>query len=120
MIDTIPPPDASLPQFLVARARHASDGRLALDVIVGVAGAVGANYWHGPGWLLAASAATCLMSFGAWGIADRELGERPAGTPVALVWAFRAARIAATVLGVAAATLLAVGAMGFALGLMIS
>jgi hypothetical protein len=122
MIDTIPRIDASLPQFLAARARHASDGRLVVTTISGALGALGAAYWHGggPGWFIAMSTALCLFAFGAWGIADRELGERAGGASRAMLWSLRAVRVAAVILGSAAAALVALSALGIVLGRMIS
>lgn len=119
MIDSVPRPDASLPEFLAARARHASDGRLAIDALAGlfVAGAVA--YWGGPGSAFLFSIAICFFAFGVWGIADRELGERPAAAPrvrVTLV----TLRIAAAILGFAAAAYVVILALAKALGVMIS
>lgn len=120
MIDTIPPPDASLPQFLAARARHASDARLAADLIGGLTAAVGTVYWHGPGWYVATSIAICFLAFGAWGIADRELGERAPGDRRTVVRLLAAVRIVAVVVGAGAVAVVAVSTLGFMLGLMIS
>jgi len=119
MIDSVPRPDASLPEFLAARARHASDGRLAIDALAGllVAGAVA--YWGGPGSPFLFSIAICFFAFGVWGIADRELGERPAAAPrvrLALV----TLRVTTAILGFAAAGYAVVLALAKALGVMIS
>src|SRR4051794_39842377 len=69
-------PDASLAEFLVARARAASDGRLVVDVVLGAFAALGVAAWRPTGWLALLGVAVCLAAFGAWGIADRELRER--------------------------------------------
>ena len=68
--------DANLPDALVARARAASDGRLALDAAGGLFVALGIAAWHPRMWLIPFSAAICFAAYGAWGIADRELRER--------------------------------------------
>ncbi|HMC55102.1 MAG TPA: hypothetical protein VKH19_08040 [Gemmatimonadaceae bacterium] len=41
MIDTVPNPEAGLLEFLAARARHASDGRLVADAIAALGVAIG-------------------------------------------------------------------------------
>lgn len=119
MIDTAPRPNANLLEMLVARARHASDGRLATDAAGGLAAAALAAYWSGPAWEFLLSTATCFCCFGVWGIADRELGERPDATTRA-AGALRAVRVAAAVVGFCAATYLALATLASALGRMIS
>ena len=69
-------PDASLTEFLAARARAAPDGRLVVDVIVGSLAALGVATWRPTGWLALVGVAVCLAAFGLWGIVDRELRER--------------------------------------------
>lgn len=120
MIDTVPRPDASLPELLAARARHASDSRLVLDAVIGFAVAVTVILWRGPAWPLLASIAGCFFAFGIWGIADRELGERRATGHSRAIAALRIVRVVAGILGaIATITLLATG-LGLALGRMIS
>ncbi len=64
-------PDASLPDFLVHRAKSASIRRLSLDLLVGL-GALSAALWWKPGtWLVWGSAGLCVATYGAWGIVDR-------------------------------------------------
>src|SRR5206468_12684784 len=77
-------PDASLAEFLAARARAASDGRLVVDVMAGCCAALGVAAWRPVGWLALLGVSTCLAAFGAWGIVDRELRERE-GAPHARV-----------------------------------
>jgi hypothetical protein len=64
-------PDASLPEFLVERARSASVRRLAVNALVGGAGCAAALWWSPTGWVVLASGALCFLSYGAWGILDR-------------------------------------------------
>lgn len=107
--------DLSLSEFLSSRARHASDARLALDVACGFVVAVAAALWHGPGWHLITPAAVCFLAYGAWGIADRELLERPDASVrirVLLQWARRVA----VVIGLGAAITLVLTGMAVALG----
>lgn len=64
-------PDASLPEFLVHRAKSASGRRLAIDVFIGIVGCAAALWWRPTGWLVFASASLCFLSYGAWGTLDR-------------------------------------------------
>lgn len=119
MIDTVPPPDASLPEFLAARARHSSDARLAVIAVAGFAGLILSAVWAGTAWLVFASASACMLGFGAWGIADRELGERGGASPGARR-ALRAIRAAAAAVGTAGGILFLGSALAVALGTIIS
>jgi hypothetical protein len=119
-VDSTLRPDATLPEALAHRARHASDGRLALDAGLGFLAAIGALVWRPAAWFLVASAALCFAAFGVWGIADRELSERGPAAPAAVAWSLRAARVAATALGVLAAAALLLSALAVALGTWIS
>jgi hypothetical protein len=120
MIDFVPRTDASLPEVLAARARSASDLRLVLDAGGGALAVIGILLWRPPGWTLLASAALCFAAFGAWGIADRELRERPAESREVSTRALRAARVLAAIVGGVAAALLLFGMLGVALGTWIS
>jgi len=119
MIETVPRPDASLPEFLAARARRASDTRLAADAVGGLVVAAGVAYWNGPGTSFLVSIGLCFFAYGAWGIVDRELAERAdAASPVRT--SLRALRAGAAVLGFAAAAYIVILALAKALGVMIS
>jgi hypothetical protein len=120
MIDTVPRPDANLPELLAARARHASDTRLTLDAALGTIVAVGAVFWRGPGWYFIASLAGCFLAFGFWGIADRELGEIGNGESRRSIRLLRIARLVAAVVGAIAAVSTMLMALALALGRMIS
>ena len=107
----------TLATVLVRRARAASDGRLVLDAVGGlIAGAV-ALVLHPPGWPTIASAATCFLAFGVWGITDRTVRESGAG---ARGRALRTLRGAAVALGILGGVALAVTAMATMLGTWIS
>jgi len=126
MIETIPRSNASLPELLVQRARHASDGRLALDLAGGIIVATIATTLAPPGWLQMLSAALTFASFGAWGICDRMLSEQAAiDGPATLERAgrirwLRAARMAAAALGTCAAVVLLFSVFALMLGTWIS
>jgi hypothetical protein len=120
MIDSIPRPDASLPEFLAARARHASDGRLVANAIAGATGAFGVAFWGGPGWYLLLAIAVCFFAFGLWGIADRELGERAGAGSRATLFLLMAIRGVAAMLGFIAAAFLMMSLLGKSLGRIIS
>lgn len=117
-VDTNRNPEISLADFLARRARSASDVRLLVDAMVGFVVAVAALLAQGPMWYLFVSAGLCFLSFGAWGIADRELSERPVTgvAPRALI----VARIVSAIIGYLAVVFLALGALGVALGRIIS
>ena len=88
-------PPENLLQFLASRARHASEGRLVADVGVGILAIVAVLYWHPWAWLPLLSAGSGLAAFGAWGILDREIGERMDASSVAS----RLLRVARSVVG---------------------
>lgn len=120
MIETIPRSNASLPELLAQRARHASDGRLALDLAGGIIVATIAAILAPPGWLQLLSAALTFASFGAWGICDRMLSEQGAiGRAPRVRW-LRAARMATAGLGACTAVVLLFSVFALMLGTWIS
>jgi hypothetical protein len=114
-------PDASLSEFLVARARAASDGRLVVDVLVGSGVALVCAVWRPLGWLSVGGVALALAAFGLWGIVDREVRERAAaaGSP-RVVRVLRGVRTAAGLVGFCGAVSAVFSALGLALGTWIS
>lgn len=120
MIDTIPRPDAGLPEFLAARARHSSDARLALDTSIGFIVAAVALAWRFPGWHLVFSAASCFFAFGVWGIADRERAERAGSASRGVLVFLRGAQAVAVIIGSLAVAALLLSSMAVALGRIIS
>lgn len=110
-------PEVTLFDFLARRARTSTDARLIVDAVVGFVVAIAALLSRGPAWYLFASAGICFLSFGAWGIADRELTDRPAGT---ITRGLGIARLLSAVVGFIAVTFLVLGALGVALGRIIS
>ena len=119
-MDAIPRSETTLPQMLAHRARHASDFRLVMDTAGGILVASAAAYWRPAGWLLLLCASMCFAAFGAWGIADRELSERPPQAMDSTTRALRVTRGISVVVGVVAAIALLLVACGFALGSLIS
>jgi hypothetical protein len=107
-------PEISLTAFLARRARTSTDARLIVDAVLGFIVATASLLAHGPIWHLFTSAGICFLSFGAWGIADRELSERASGAPAVRVLAV--ARIASAIIGFVAAAALIIGALGVAIG----
>ena len=125
MIDSAPPstpPDRErdLPEFLAARARGASDARLAADTTVGLIAVLVSLMWQFPLWFLVLAAGGCFLGFGVWGIADREQSERGAGATPRVRAVLRTAKILATVVGAASAAALAVALMAILIGRVIS
>lgn len=113
-------PDASLADFLRARAVTAAPSRLALDLIGGALVA-GATLWARPGgWTVLASAGFCFSTYGLWAIAERRLQAGSRGMPVLIEFAWLAARISAAGLGLAALFVFLFALLGLALGRWIS
>lgn len=110
---TLAAPDARLPDLLAARARAASDTRLALDLGGGTFAAAAALFWRPAAWVPLLAAALCFAAFGLWGIADRSLATRPSA-------AARALRAFAGALGSLAGIALLFGVVAFGLGRIIS
>jgi hypothetical protein len=117
-VDTDRNPEVSLTDFLARRARTSSDARLIVDSVIGFVVAIAALLAQSVVWYLFASAGICFLSFGAWGIVDRELSERdPAGRYTRLLVA---ARVVSAVTGFLAAAALFTSALGVAIGRVIS
>lgn len=113
-------PNASLTEFLHARAMHSSARRLGID-IVGGALIAGVTAWARPrGWLALLAAALCFLSYGAWAAAERHL--QPAEWPgrIAREPAWRALHAAFAVVGFASFCVLLFAFLGLALGRIIS
>jgi hypothetical protein len=110
----------SLAQFLMQRARNASDQRLAIDSGGGLLALLTVVLWRGPYWFLLACAAVAVGAYGTWGITDRELTELPAERHRAAHMALRAARGIAAVLTALAILTLIFGVPAALLGTWIS
>ncbi|MGI8496422.1 MAG: hypothetical protein ACR2OG_02405 [Gemmatimonadaceae bacterium] len=101
------------------RARQASDGRLVLDVVIGLALLLATLLWEPAWWLPLVSGALCFVFFGLWGITDRVLRER--GTASGTVpHALRLARGVVTALGALATIAFLLSLAGLMLGTWIS
>lgn len=105
--------ELTLSALLATRARAASDGRLALDAGGGLLAAALALVVRPPAWPLLVAAAACFLAYGAWGIADRALHERPSGTHG--IRLLRALRAGAAMLGALGVLALGGIVMGFVL-----
>lgn len=112
--------DTNLPDALVARARAASDGRLALDVACGLFVALAIAAWHPRMWLIPFSAAICFAAYGGWGIADRELRERADDGGALVIRTLRVVRSLTAAAGVIAAVIALFSVLGIVLGTWIS
>jgi len=108
--------DATLAEVLSSRARSASDLRLMLDAIVGVAVVSVALVLRPYGWFFLFSAATCFASFGLWGIADRELNDPVRQLTVIVATLLKAVRVIAAVAGGIAAVALICAIVAIPLG----
>ncbi|MEO5569259.1 MAG: hypothetical protein ABIR92_12250 [Gemmatimonadaceae bacterium] len=110
--------EISLSDYLARRARSSTDARLIVDAVTGFVVASASLLAQGPVWYLFVSAGLCFLSFGAWGIADRELGERTRSGRATR--GLIVARIVSSVVGYVAVVFLVLGALGVALGRIIS
>jgi len=119
MTESLPNTEPGLLEFLAMRARRASDGRLASESGIGFVVALAALAWRPKGWLLFVSTGVCALTFGLWGIADRELRERVAA-PTGATSTLRFARDSVGVLGGVAAIAAALSFLALALGTIIS
>ena len=117
-VDTDRNPEVSLTDFLARRARRSSDARLVTDAVIGFVVAIAALLAQSVVWHLFASAGICFLSFGAWGMIDREMSERAPGDRLRKPLAV--ARAASVVTGFLAAAALFIGALGVAIGRVIS
>jgi hypothetical protein len=117
-----PRAELTLLEMLAARARGASDGRLVLDVLGGLTIAIVFVLWRPAAWLVPFSVSLCFLTFGAWGISDRELGERAVtgATSIRTLATLRAVRAGAAVIGAISAVLAVLAAFAMALGTWIS
>lgn len=120
MMHSAPQPDAGLPEFLAARARHASDTRLAVNAGAGLVAASAALWWRPPAWPLFLSAAACFFCYGVWGIADRELQAPGRRAAPALAAVLRGTRALAAAAGALALLVLLFGIVALGLGTWIS
>lgn len=113
-------PDATLPEYLAARARAASDERLVLDAIAGALVAIGVGVWRPPGWITLVGAAVALVAYALWGIADRELRERSESASTFTLGVLRALRIAVAMVGFLSMAVALFAGLTLALGTWIS
>jgi hypothetical protein len=113
-------PDASLPEFLVHRARSASIRRLAADALAGTAAGAAAAWWRPTGWLVLASVALCFFSYGAWGILDRARSHPAVTRRSWVAGVVEAMGVLSALLGALAAAGVLLGVWALALGTWIS
>ena len=120
MVNSTMRSEASLTEVLAERARGASDGRLVLDVVGGLLLALVFVLWRPTAWLIPFGVGVVFLSFGAWGIADREIAERTASRVERMIPVLRAGRAVAVVVGTLALLMSLFGALAVALGTWIS
>jgi len=111
--------EESLGQFLASRARDISDSRLAGNAIAAALMAVGVAAWRGPLWDVRIGIAVCVLAFGIWGVADRDL-EQDATASRHKVLGLRLTRLVAAATGFAAAAYVMMALLGRAIGKVIS
>jgi len=116
----VPRSDASLFDILAARARAASDGRLVVDVVGGILVVIPTALVRFTLWPIVIGLGVCLMSYGLWGISDRELQDRATNPRSRVAVALTAARAICVAIGCVAALVVAVGGLRVFLGTWIS
>lgn len=113
-------PEASLAEFLHARALATAPRRLALD-LVGGALVAGTAAWARPtGWAVLASAGFCFAMYAVWAFSERHLQAESRDMRVVSEFAWIAARVSAGGLGLAALMAFFASMLQLALGTWIS
>ncbi len=113
-------PDATLAEFLHARALATAPGRLGLDLAVGTAVAAVATWARPAGWLVLASAGLCFAMYAVWAISERHLQAESRDMRPFSEFAWIAARIGAAGLGLLALMAFLFALLRLALGTWIS
>jgi len=112
--------EASLAEFLHARALSTASGRLGVD-LVGGASVAGVAVWARPtGWMVLASAGLCVALYAVWAFAVRHLQAESRDMRMSSEFAWLAARISAAGLGLAALMIFLFSVLRLALGTWIS
>jgi hypothetical protein len=111
--------EETLGEILATQARRASDSLLAGHAIAATLAVVGIAAWRGPLWDVRLSVAVCLMAFGIWGIADRDLRSDASRTR-GMVLMLRSARVVSAICGFGALAYLMMSLLGRTLGRIIS
>ncbi|GJG85464.1 hypothetical protein tb265_06450 [Gemmatimonadetes bacterium T265] len=123
MVNTALRSDATLAEWLAARAQAVTPRRLALDLLGGGLAVGAAALWRPRGWPALLAVGLCFVAFGAWAVAERQVAERAAAAPLApreAVGPWRTVRALAAVVGTLAAGLLGVVLLFGVLGTWIS
>ncbi|MFN2601879.1 MAG: hypothetical protein ABR582_03865 [Gemmatimonadaceae bacterium] len=120
MVDALISGSGSITEALSRRARTRSEPRLSADLVGGALIATTALVWRPAGWFVITTAALCLAAFGAWGFADRLLGDRRQGYGRAVLSFLLVFRTIAVAVGVVASALLVFGFADLVMGTWIS
>lgn len=113
-------PDASLAEFLHARALASAPSRLVIDFVGGALVAGAALWARPPGWAVLASAGLCLSMYGVWAVSERRLKADSPDLSVVSEFVWLAARTSAALLGLASLGALLFSLLALALGRWIS
>jgi hypothetical protein len=109
-------PQATLPEFLRARALSSAPRRLALDTIGGAAIACVALWARPAGWVALTSAGLTFAMYGVWAVAERHLQAGAPNMSVAEEMSWVVARTSAAALGLFATALFTFAVLGVMLG----
>lgn len=119
MVERVVVHEETLGEFLAGRARRASDTLLAGHAITAVLSAIAVAAWRGPAWDIRLAIAMVILSFGVWGIADRDISAKTSA-PRGVIRTLELVRFTAATCGFVAAAFLAFAVLGRLLGPMIS
>ena len=112
--------EASLAEFLHARALATAPGRLGVDLVGGALVAGVASWARPAGWIVLASAGLCIALYAVWAFAERHLQADSRDMRVFSEFAWLAARTSAAGLGLAALMAFLFSLLRLALGTWIS
>jgi len=120
MTHPVPRVDVSLFDILAARARAESDGRLVIDVLAGILIVVPTALLRFTLWPMVIGSGICLISYGLWGISDRELQDHASNPRSRAAVALTVTRGVCVAVGCMAGLLVAFGGLRILLGTWIS
>lgn len=109
-------PQESLADVLSARARRTPMDRLVLDIVGGLLIGAAAIWARPPAWFPLLAAATCFACYGCWAVTERRRHADLIASAAIASPAWRFARQASAVLGIAAYVTLLFAILGLALG----
>lgn len=109
-------PEQTLSEVLGARALRTPLDRLVIDIVGGILVGGAAIWARPPAWFPLLTAAACFACYGCWAVTERRLHADPNNPSPVSSPAWRFARQASAVLGLAAYVTMLFALLGLALG----